>query len=282
MIRLIILSILIWFSAIFESGVNTPSTPTPEIQSTRHRVLIVLGQSNALGSAPDCKKPDMPLGLYYLRTPAPRSFMYEIDAGEMQVLELGVNTSNPRNGEPFNLTNFGIEVNYNYLANETFPDTFNNYVLKWAFGGQPIETFLPSSLGGNGDAITQYIIDGLNAVSTDSNDYSAALYYDQGEQDCANGDANLYEDRLISLINYYRDTLQMRNLPVIIRQMIRGTAWYQVDVLIQAQKNVADSLDNVFLLPADDLPMGDIAHLTANAQAILAERALNITKTLFD
>ncbi len=103
------------------------------------------------------------------------------------------------------------------------------------------------------------------------------LWY-QGEADCYESSVDDYADRFGALVNLLRQALDDPALPFYTAQLARCTqdpgehldrAW---GGLREQQRQAANRLDRVYLLPTGDLPLYDSIHLSSAANLVLAER----------
>jgi sialate O-acetylesterase len=104
------------------------------------------------------------------------------------------------------------------------------------------------------------------------------LWY-QGESDCGTDELALsYADRFCAAVTAWRDALETPNLPVLTVQLNRVYDPLRVDadrtwtIVRDAQRLVPERIDGVFVVPAIDLPLSDLIHISPAGNMLLGER----------
>lgn len=104
------------------------------------------------------------------------------------------------------------------------------------------------------------------------------LWY-QGETDTGTDElATSYADRFCATVRAWRDALDMPQLPVLTVQLNRVSDPLRTDaadrwtIVRDAQRRIPERIDGVFVVPALDLPLSDLIHISPAGNLTLGER----------
>lgn len=266
---------------IFFAGLNTgvgitPSPVAPVPISTRIRVLIISGQSNARGQQ---NKTTIPTFSHLTNSPLSGCKIW--NGSSFVDIEADVNTNWPAPN-----TYFGAELNYAYLTQNFFADGSIDYVIKWGQNASDISKWMEGGVFYT--PFTTWVINALAAISGNSNNYSVVFYWDQGENDATNPFSQIYtagyEDRFTEMITGYRALFNVRKMPVIIRKHRYdvGASFPNIATLIQQQNNIIQNVPDTYLIPCDDLMLFDGIHLNGPSQCEMGKRVMQKAIYLFD
>jgi hypothetical protein len=144
-----------------------------------------------------------------------------------------------------------------------------------ACGGSPISTWEPGGyhLQTHNPPYDDAISRARNAMKDGT---LKGILWHQGESDCKPGLADVYQRKLVEMINRFRSDLRIDDLPVIIGQLAKfaGKPWdaerVQVD---KAHQAVAKGMDGVAFVTSEDLtPNEDLVHFDTNSLRIFGKR----------
>jgi hypothetical protein len=252
-----------------------PAPPKPPITSTRDRVLIVAGQSNARGTAGVADLGGTRTEL----TSGPLNSLVWNGASFVNV-EAGVNTTWPTPN-----TNFGAELNAGYLIDRFYGDAFNTYIIKYAINATHIAKWMDG--GSIHNNFTAWVNNALTNISANSDDYSVVMYWDQGESDGTNPFdaqyASEYDQRFDTFITDLRSDFNTRRLPVILRRHRADVNGFPfINEIIAAQDRIVQNQSDVNIIAGDDLLLYDGIHFDSEGQCVLGERLVQKSINLFD
>jgi len=148
--------------------------------------------------------------------------------------------------------------------------------------GHPIG-LIPTALGGSPLALWEPAQDGplyanMRAMIRAAGGRVRGMVWYQGESDGNPAAVATYGERFKRFVATLRDDLGDPAFPVLCAQLGRVVApgdaqraesWTR---LRELQRQLADELDNVWLIPAIDLPLSDEIHLSAASNVLLGER----------
>lgn len=261
----------IFFSTLGQgSGGSTPSVPTPV--STRPRVLIVSGQSNARGQQEKISIPNNPE-----LTISPLSNRKIWNGSSFVDIEVDVNTNWPAPNE-----NFGTELNYSYLVNNFWQNNFTDYIIKIAWNATAIEEWLTG--GAYRNVFINWVNSALSSISGSSNNYSCVFYWDQGENNAGpEDDPTQYESLFTQMITDFRVNLNVRKLPCILREMrFDNTGHPKIAEIINQQKKIVQNVADTYLMNASGPSLYDGIHFNGEGQVELGKRLFEQAIYLFD
>ena len=145
-----------------------------------------------------------------------------------------------------------------------------------ACGGSPIETWTPGSYHDQTDS-NPYDDTIIRAKYAQQYGTIKAILWHQGEGDCTQARAAVYEEKLIELLNRLRNELELpEDIPVIIGQLghFYKAPWddvvKQVDV---ALRKVSEQLENGAFVPSEGMSCNpDQVHFDAESQREFGRR----------
>lgn len=143
-----------------------------------------------------------------------------------------------------------------------------------ACGGAPISSWAPGAT--NSQTKSKPYDDAIARckIAMEKGTLKAILWH-QGESDCSDKAAPLYEEKLREVINRLRADLNAPDVPFIIGQLgqFKKKPWtpaiQQVDA---AQQNVAKTMKNVYFVSSDQLAGKDGLHFNTESLRTLAKR----------
>ncbi len=254
------------------SGQGGGSSAPPIPISTRHRVLIYLGQSNAINVLSQSE--NLPtylqgnIGTVQLRN----------NQGSGWV-NLGSQYAPPPDHAIWS-HHFTGEINYGYLMTSFWQGSvYNDYIIKYASSGKAISWFTGNT------AMYTFINNALASISANENDYSVVMYWDQHESDA---DQGMEAESLAYAANWdifeteFLATVNLRKCPVLLR---RGRIPFGVPYWknIQDQQNIIFANDtNVAEIPCQDIIFPDELHFDEPGSIEIGKRIMEKAIYLFD
>lgn len=228
-----------------------------------NNVIILSGQSNALGQFPDTAMNYLPLEYYGAQSKIKMWWTGDYDspvAGHFEDMLVPVNTRDSLYTDPSDIPNYyitgwGVEQSAGRKIQQVLDDTL--YVIKSARGGLAIRYWSKDANGIMWQQLYQYItesIDSLDAKGAPIN--FRALVWMQGESDCLEGLTATYEDSLRILINNVRaidprlDSMLWVNVKLRAGTISQG----QVDVINAAYDQMA--AESPFNVTVDPVKVG--------------------------
>lgn len=142
-----------------------------------------------------------------------------------------------------------------------------------AFGGTSMDQWDPALRDQGGGSLYGNMIERIRAVG---GNLRGLLWY-QGESDALPGVVDEYARKFLNFVDCLRRDTGLPNLPVIYVQIGRfcletrpqESAWERVQEL---QRQLAKQRPNLWVVPAVDLPLDDLIHVSAGGHARLGRR----------
>jgi len=227
---------------------------------------VIAGQSNSAGygKGPAYDPPE--LGVHLLRN----SGSWALAA---HPLNDSTATQHPANREAAN----PVHSPYLHYA-RTLKRCLNHPIglVQAALGGSPLSAWNPTEPGG---AVLFHNM--VRCVECAGGRVKGVLWY-QGESDADAVNGPTYAARFIRAVGAWRAALHAPELPVITVQLNRyytpsteslDLGW---SLVREAQRQAPRMLPGVCVVPALDLPLGDLIHTSATGNMLLAERMANV------
>lgn len=252
-------------------GGSPPVAPTPV--STRPRVLIKTAQSNGRGQQASSSIATIYPQLLGIQ---PNRFIWNGSAFVNMEVDVNLNWPAPN-------VYFGAELNYAYLINNFWQNNYFDYVIKIAWNATEINEWLVG--GSHRDTFITWVNNALAAISGNSNNYSAVMYFDQGENDANQGQAiaEMYEGKFTQMAADFRANLNVRQLPIILRKHRFDVVGFPyIAEIINQQNNIIANVSDTYILSGDDLTLFDGIHFDGESQCILGNRLMQEAIYLFD
>jgi hypothetical protein len=223
-------------------------------------IFAVCGQSNACGRAktPIMDPPD--LGVHVLRP----SGQWDLATHPLGETTGAVHTGHFENHNPGHSPFLHMGKRLKKALGHPIG------IVMLAHGGTPLSWWNPDENGTLADNMIQILLD--EGISP-----RAAIWY-QGEAECYENGAETYAERFESFAMHVRKGLRMPELPFVAVQLNRclngddiglDRSW---GLVRQAQAALAHYMKGVCVVPANDLPMFDFAHLAPEGNLRLGER----------
>ncbi|HEY5585888.1 MAG TPA: sialate O-acetylesterase [Ruminiclostridium sp.] len=143
-----------------------------------------------------------------------------------------------------------------------------------ALGGSPLSAWNPEE-----DGILYRNM--MNIINSQGNMIKGILWY-QGCSDTTEGLSDSYLDRFESMVSHLRGELKDVNLPILTVQLnrmvspsteIADRCWGKVR---EAQRQAANKINKVFVVPSTDCALSDFIHNSSSANLVLGERLAGI------
>lgn len=248
-----------------------PGTPAPEWAprgDVRHFVgvgdlWIIAGQSNSAGYGRGPIEDPPTLGVHLLRN-------NEQWALAAHPLNDSTDTRHPVNREA------GNPGHAPYLQfGRTLQRTLGYPIglVQTALGGSPLTAWNPA------EPDPAPLFDNMIHCARLAGGRVRGILWYQGETDCGADELALsYADRFCAAVTAWRSALETPNLPVLTVQLNRVYDPLRVDadrtwtIVRDAQRRIPERIDGVFVVPAIDLPLSDLIHISPAGNMLLGER----------
>ena len=210
-----------------------------------------------------------------------------LTSGTLQNLQSGVNS---RSTYAANL-DFGLELSFLYTVAEYFNETV--YGIKYAPGGVPLEQTVGLddwNINSTGElfdllfyneSLNSYVQLALPLIQAENPVKQLSIegiIGAHGEQDAIQG-STTYQADFSNMLNLIKTTYSLTNVKVIFNRLKDITTYASqgdIDLIKEAQTNVADSNSNYSMTIADDLIFkGDQIHFTSESSITLGIRNAN-------
>jgi len=144
-------------------------------------------------------------------------------------------------------------------------------------GGSPVKSWDPTVKGANYEAM-------MNRIAMVGGKIKGLIWY-QGESDATTpGAADVYEEKMLQLIDSVRKETEIAELPVLIVQIARFVWNYETharsfEKIRDVQYRLPSLRPNVYTVSALDLPLEDSAHISFEGYERLAKRLAEVALT---
>lgn len=221
-------------------------------------IFVIAGQSNAAGRAKTPVSDAPELGVHVLRP----SEMWDIATHPLADTTASVHTGNFENHNPGHTP--WIAFAKRLKAELGYPIG----LVPTAYGGSPLRWWLSDK----GTPLLDNMLSHLGDIKP-----KAVLWY-QGEAEGYENGAATYLARFESFVNHVRERLQLPDLYFFTVQLNRcvNESTEELDrqwgMTREAQRQAADAIKNVAVVPSNDLSLYDFIHNSTEANLVLAQR----------
>jgi hypothetical protein len=147
-------------------------------------------------------------------------------------------------------------------------------LIQTALGGSALDAWSPDKEG----ELYRNMLDIVHSEAIGGK-VRGVLWY-QGESDCSRDAASTYLQRFQAMVERLRQDLETPELPVLTVQLNRytGGTLDQVElnqswgILREAQRQAANNIPNVYVIPATDCPLSDVIHNSPAGNQLIGER----------
>ena len=239
-------------------------------------VWVIAGQSNSAGYGRGAYFDPPELGVHLFRNSA----HWSLATHPMNDSTDTAHSVNRENGNPAH----SPYLHFGRVLKQTLGYPIG--LVQTALGGSPLSRWNPSERAtdaNNGGNVGADLFDNMTACVQNAGGSVRGVLWYQGESDTSAELSPTYEARFVAAVQAWRAALNDANLPVITVQLNRVFQKFPTpseaeqahrgwSVVREAQRAVPHKLSGVMVVPALDLPLSDLIHISPAGNMLLGER----------